>query len=82
MNQIKMSILLSQKAVKEAEDRKNELVMYLAHDIRTPLVRNAKSKVCGHRYSSLKFENEMMGSPIGISLDFCHRILDTPVISR
>ena len=37
MNQIKMSILLSQKAVKEAEDRKNELVMYLAHDIRTPL---------------------------------------------
>ncbi len=25
MNQIKMSILLSQKAVKEAEDRKNEL---------------------------------------------------------
>ena len=37
MNQIKMSMLLSQKAVKEAEDRKNELVMYLAHDIRTPL---------------------------------------------
>ena len=37
MNQIKMSILLSNQAVKEAEDRKNELVMYLAHDIRTPL---------------------------------------------
>lgn len=37
MNQIKMSILLSQQAVKEAESKKNELVMYLAHDIRTPL---------------------------------------------
>lgn len=37
MNQIKMSMLLSKQAVKEAEDRKNELVMYLAHDIRTPL---------------------------------------------
>lgn len=37
MNQIKMSVLLSQKAAKEAEDKKNELVMYLAHDIRTPL---------------------------------------------
>ncbi len=37
MNQIKMSVLLSQQAVKEAENKKNELVMYLAHDIRTPL---------------------------------------------
>lgn len=37
MNQIKMSVILSQQAVKEAEDKKNELVMYLAHDIRTPL---------------------------------------------
>ena len=37
MNQIKMSVLLSQQAVKEAENKKNNLVMYLAHDIRTPL---------------------------------------------
>ena len=37
MNQIKMSVLLSRQAVKEAESKKNELVMYLAHDIRTPL---------------------------------------------
>lgn len=37
MNQIKMSVLLNQQAVKEAETKKNELVMYLAHDIRTPL---------------------------------------------
>ncbi|AWW27445.1 MULTISPECIES: sensor histidine kinase [unclassified Acetobacterium] len=37
MNQIKMSILLNQQTIKEAENKKNELVMYLAHDIRTPL---------------------------------------------
>lgn len=37
MNQIKMSVLLSQQEAKEAESKKNELVMYLAHDIRTPL---------------------------------------------
>ena len=37
LNQIKMSVLLSKQAAKEAEDKKNELVMYLAHDIRTPL---------------------------------------------
>jgi two-component system sensor histidine kinase VanS len=37
MNQIKMAVLLSHQAAKEAENKKNELVMYLAHDIRTPL---------------------------------------------
>lgn len=36
-NQIKMSVLLSKQAAKEAEDKKNEIIMYLAHDIRTPL---------------------------------------------
>lgn len=37
MNQIKLSVLTSQKSVAQAEEKKNELVMYLAHDIRTPL---------------------------------------------
>ncbi len=37
MNEIKMSTLLNQQAASEAENKKNELVMYLAHDIRTPL---------------------------------------------
>lgn len=37
MNEIKMSVLLNQQAASEAESKKNELVMYLAHDIRTPL---------------------------------------------
>lgn len=37
MNQIKLSVLTSEKSVAQAEKKKNELVMYLAHDIRTPL---------------------------------------------
>ncbi|WP_312648702.1 sensor histidine kinase [Aminipila sp.] len=37
MNQIKMAVLLSQQAVREAESKKNDMVMYVAHDIRTPL---------------------------------------------
>ena len=72
MNQIKMSILLSQKAVKEAEDRKNELVMYLAHDIRTPL-----TAVIG--YLSLLDEADDMPADqrakyVGIALDKAERL--------
>ena len=37
MNQIKLSVLTGRKSVAQAEEKKNELVMYLAHDIRTPL---------------------------------------------
>ena len=37
MNQIKLSVLTGEKSVAQAEEKKNELVMYLAHDIRTPL---------------------------------------------
>lgn len=72
MNQIKMSILLSQKAIKEAEDRKNELVMYLAHDIRTPL-----TAVIG--YLSLLDEAhdmpaEQKAKYVGIALDKAERL--------
>lgn len=37
MNQIKLSVITSEKSIAQAEEKKNELVMYLAHDIRTPL---------------------------------------------
>lgn len=37
LNQIKMSVLLSKQAAKQAEEKNNEIIMYLAHDIRTPL---------------------------------------------
>lgn len=72
MNQIKMSVLLSQQAVKEAEDKKNELVMYLAHDIRTPL-----TTVIG--YLSLLEEApdmpaEQKSKYVGIALDKAERL--------
>lgn len=37
MNQIKLNIQLNQRAAKEAEQRKNDLIVYLAHDLKTPL---------------------------------------------
>ena len=37
VNQIKINVRNSQKAAKEAEQRKNDLVVYLAHDLKTPL---------------------------------------------
>ena len=37
MNQVKIKVLTSEKNVAQAEERKDELVMCLAHDIRTPL---------------------------------------------
>ena len=36
MNEIKMDIQKNQRAAKEAEQRKNDLVVYLAHDLKTP----------------------------------------------
>ena len=67
-----MSVLLSQQAAKEAETKKNELVMYLAHDIRTPL-----TTVIGY----LSLLNEAPDMPeeqkekyIGIALDKSERL--------
>lgn len=37
LNELRMTMLLNQQSAKEAEQKKNDLVMYLAHDIRTPL---------------------------------------------
>ncbi len=37
LNQIKFDMLRNQRAAKEAEQRKNDLIVYLAHDLKTPL---------------------------------------------
>jgi two-component system sensor histidine kinase VanS len=37
MNQIKLNVRNSERAAREAEQRKNDLVVYLAHDLKTPL---------------------------------------------
>jgi len=72
MNQIKMSVLHGRQALKEAEDRKNDLIMYLAHDIRTPL-----TAVIG--YLSLLEEAPDMPADqkakyVGIALDKAERL--------
>lgn len=72
MNEIKMSMLFNQQIAKEAENKKNELVMYLAHDIRTPL-----TTVIG--YLSLLDEApdmpiEQKSKYIGIALEKAERL--------
>lgn len=37
LNQIKYEYVLSTKRAKEAEQKKNDLIMYMAHDLKTPL---------------------------------------------
>ena len=37
LNQIKYEYILSTKRAKEAEQNKNDLIMYMAHDLKTPL---------------------------------------------
>src|SRR5699024_12371799 len=37
LNEVRLDIIESRKAANEAEQRKNDLVVYLAHDLKTPL---------------------------------------------
>lgn len=37
LNQIKLNVRESQRVAREAEQRKNDLIVYLAHDLKTPL---------------------------------------------
>lgn len=73
MNQIKSDMLASRRAAEDAEKRKNDLVVYLAHDLKTPL-----TSVIG--YLSLC---RTSGTPeaqrakyIGIALDKAERLED------
>lgn len=37
MNKIRLDLINSQNAAREAENKKNDLIMYMAHDLKTPL---------------------------------------------
>lgn len=37
LNQLRLDLISSQRAAKEAETKKNDLIMYMAHDLKTPL---------------------------------------------
>lgn len=74
MNEVKMQIHRNEQMAKEAEQRKNDLVVYLAHDLKTPL-----TSVIG--YLTLLKEEQMI-SPglrdkyLAISLEKAERLED------
>lgn len=72
LNSIKYAALRSERAAAEAEQRKNDLVVYLAHDLKTPL-----TSVIG--YLTLLDEAPDMPAPqraryTGIALDKAYRL--------
>ena len=72
LNQIKNNLEKQKKAALDAEQRKNDLVVYLAHDIKTPL-----TSVIG--YLSLLDEapdmpSEQKAKYVGITLEKAHRL--------
>ncbi|WP_408628629.1 vancomycin resistance histidine kinase VanS [Anaeromicropila herbilytica] len=74
MNQIKLNVRENERATKEAEQRKNDLVVYLAHDLKTPL-----TSVIG--YLSLlrderQISEELQEKYLTISLDKAERLED------
>lgn len=72
MNQIRIAIGQKERAAKEAEQRKNDLVVYLAHDLKTPL-----TSVIGY-LTLLRDENqisqELRDKYLSISLDKAERL--------
>lgn len=72
MNHIKMNIQKNERAAKEAEQRKNDLVVYLAHDLKTPL-----TSVIGY-LTLLRDESqispELREKYLSISLDKAERL--------
>ncbi len=74
MNNTKMSIQENERIAKEAEQRKNDLVVYLAHDLKTPL-----TSVIGY-LTLLRDENqiseELRQKYLSISLDKAERLED------
>lgn len=72
MNQIKLDIQTNERTAKEAEQRKNDLVVYLAHDLKTPL-----TSVIGY-LTLLRDENqiseELRDKYLSITLDKAERL--------
>jgi len=74
LNQIKIRVRENERAAKDAEQRKNDLVVYLAHDLKTPL-----TSVIGY-LTLLRDENqisiELREKYLSISLDKAERLED------
>lgn len=74
MNQIKISVRENERAAREAEQRKNDLIVYLAHDLKTPL-----TSVIGY-LTLLRDENkiseELREKYLSIALNKAERLED------
>lgn len=74
LNEIKLKIQRNERAAREAEQRKNDLVVYLAHDLKTPL-----TSIIGY-LSLLTEENgispELRRNICAITLDSAKRLED------
>ncbi len=74
LNQIKQDAALNLRIAKEAELRKNDLVVYLAHDLKTPL-----TSVIGYLTllrDEKKISDELRERYLSISLDRAERLED------
>ncbi len=74
INQIRMDVVNNERAAKEAEKRKNDLVVYLAHDLKTPL-----TSIIGYLTllrDELQISEELREKYLSISLDKAERLED------
>lgn len=72
LKDIRHEVYRSQQAVLTAESKKNDLVMYLAHDLKTPL-----TSIIGYLsllYESPELSAEQRAKYIGITLDKAYRL--------
>lgn len=72
MNQVQQDIRRNERLAKEAEQRKNDLVVYLAHDLKTPL-----TSVIGYLtllQEEQQISPELKEKYLGISLDKARRL--------
>lgn len=72
LNQTKVNLLDSERAAREAEQRKNDLVTYLAHDLKTPI-----TSVIGYLtllQDEPQISNELRAKYTGIALNKAERL--------
>lgn len=72
LKDIRHEVYKNQQAVLTAESKKNDLVMYLAHDLKTPL-----TSIIGYlslMYDSPEIPTEQRAKYIGITLDKAYRL--------
>ncbi len=74
MNEIKFKVRQDERAAREAEQRKNDLIVYLAHDLKTPL-----TSVIGYLtllHDEQQISKELEQKYLAITLDKAQRLED------